>query len=159
MLCVTAFDRSGERHWCKAVADKLRGSRVFGIFVFDNEVVTNCCEVTPSYKMVWVGHVTIPSDELDAHLTLSDEERDSFWEFENESEDDCYVHCGDADRNLATIAYRERDPEESLEDDLESLRDYLSGNGYYPDYLRLCAISRGEKPQGYSPYDLRYNEG
>ena len=158
-LCVTAFDRSGERHWNKKTSDDLRGSRVFGIFVFDDEVLTNCCEFTPSYDLMWVGHVTIPSDELDAHLeTLSDEDRDSFYEFENEGEDGCYVHCGDVDNNPTTIAYRERDPEETSEDDLESLRDCLSGNGHYPDYLRLDAIARGEKPQGYSSYDLRYQK-
>lgn len=145
-LCVTAFDRSGERNWCEAIASKLRGSRVFGIFIFDNELVVNACEFTPSYDMRWVGHVTVPSDELSAYLdTLSDEDRDEFWSFENEAEDDCYVHCRDADNNPATIAYRERDPEETREDDLESLRDYLSGNGYYPDYLRLCEIAKGKK--------------
>lgn len=149
-LCVTAFDRSGERNWCKKVADDLRGSRVFGIFIFDDELVVNVCEFTPSYDMVWVGHVTIPSQELiDFTLSLSDEEKDEFWSFENESEDGCYVHCADVDNNPATIAYRERDPEETREDDLESLRDYLSGNGYYPDYLRLCEIAKGKKlPEG-----------
>lgn len=149
-LCVTAFDRSGERNWCEAIASKLRGSRVFGIFIFDDEVVTHVCEMTPSYWMVWVGYVTVPSDELDAYLdTLSREDRDEFFDYEHESEEGCYVHCSDADNNPATITYRERDPEETREDDLESLRDYLSGNGYYPDYLRLCDIAKGKKlPRG-----------
>lgn len=59
------------RFWSEEIQTKAK--KVFGIFAFDPESTTNCCELTPSYCMMRLGVHTL-ADFQD----FSDEELDSF---------------------------------------------------------------------------------
>ena len=83
-------------------ADFVNGS-VYGVYAYDPNQMTHCCELTPSYNMECVGNVG---------------ERDPDWDFQEMSED-CYMHC----RLVDSFPHvKSGGGYESLEDWIEYLR-------------------------------------
>lgn len=146
--------------WSEGIQQKVMGSKIYSVYVFNDAEVTHLCEFTPSYWLRFVGIITVPTPQLEAYLdTLSDHERDEFYDFENDGgNDSIYVHCHSVDSHPTLIQYYEPDPEETIEDELDMIEESLRCNGYYPDYLHLSRIAGGWKPDSYSSDDLRYKE-
>jgi hypothetical protein len=116
--------------------------RILEGYVFDRNQQTHCCELTPSYYLLYL----FTSVELtDAGLALDDDARGTLYDrYEAESSDDCYVHCSDVERLLAPAAlltvnhygdtqpYQQEedvnDPEARHDAELENIREYLRCN-------------------------------
>ena len=146
--------------WADEIQQKVLGSKIYSVYIFNDAEATHLCEFTPSYWLQFVGIITEPTPELTAYVeSLSEEDRDEFYDFELESgSESIYVHCHQVDRNPTVIQYHSPDGEETIDDEIEMIKESLQGNGYYPDYLRLSRIAGGWKPDGYSPCDLRYKK-
>lgn len=60
-------------NWCDEVRQRV--SRIFGVYVFDDEQSVHCCELTPSYECHFVGSLVqfeeALLDESD-HTTIED---------------------------------------------------------------------------------------
>jgi hypothetical protein len=155
---VVALDETHD--WADEIQQKVLGSKIYSVYIFNDAEVTHLCEFTPSYWLQFVGIITEPSPELEAYTeSLSEEDRDEFYNFELESNSSSiYVHCHQIDGNPTVIQYHSPDPEKAVDDEMEMIRESLQGNGYYPDDLPLSRIAGGWKPDSYSPYDLRHKE-
>ena len=145
--------------WADEIQQKVLGSKIYTVYIFDDTEATHLCEFTPSYWLRFVGIITVPTPELEAYLdTLSDHEKDDFYDFEiGADSNSIYVHCHSVDNHPTLIQYHEPDPE-TIEDELDAIEESLRCNGYYPDYLYLSRIAGGWKPDSYSSDDLRYKE-
>jgi len=74
-------------------------ARIWEGYVFDRNQRTHCCELTPSYFLLYLQTRVELTD--DGHA-LDDEARDRLCNrYEREPSDDCYVHCGDIERLIA----------------------------------------------------------
>jgi hypothetical protein len=73
--------------------------RILGGYVFDRNLHTHCCELTPSYFLIFL----FTSVELtDAGLALDDDARGEIYDkYEYEGGDDCYMHVHTVDAIIA----------------------------------------------------------
>jgi hypothetical protein len=78
------------RHWMDENLIKKCGGKIFGIYVFDANSRTYCCELTPSYELNFLRSepLTLPED---------DEERERVCEMVSDADRDtepvAYYHC------------------------------------------------------------------
>ena len=118
--------------------------RILGAYLFDRNQRTHCCELTPSYYLIYL----FTQVELtDAGLALDDDARGVLYDrYEMEPSDDRYVHCGEINRYLETagranvfnygdvaqhdLADEIADADERHNVEMESIREDLCGN--YP---------------------------
>lgn len=88
---------------------------IFGVYAFDRSTATHCCELTPSYCLMYLGADFVPNDDL------SDEEREAL--DTNITEGSCssdpviYMHVRDVE-NLMTI-HPDRVQKANLDFDLD----------------------------------------
>lgn len=77
-------------------ADQPYINRILRVYLFDRNEQTHCCELTPSYYLIWL----YASVELtDAGQALDDDARGELYDrYETEPGDDCYMHCHTVDR-------------------------------------------------------------
>lgn len=107
------------RHYNIADEDRPHIRRIIDTFMYDRSEVTHCCELTPSYWLVYL-HTEIewqgePSEEIRERI----DER-----YAHEETDDMYVHCAEiAGAKELHIAYGEPATEDEA-------REYWQGN--YP---------------------------
>jgi len=81
------------RYWCDNIRSKVK--HIYGVYLYDQSVVTCCCEVTPSYCMIPIDLVAgeYPDDD-DARDRLYSDLREAMWE----NDTDSYMHCRSVDR-------------------------------------------------------------
>lgn len=71
-------------------------ARIRGVYLFDRNERTHCCELTPSYYLIHLYDQVIPTDAGEA---LDDADREALYEkYEHNGGEDCYVHCGEIER-------------------------------------------------------------
>jgi len=118
-------------------------ARILEGYVFDRNQPTHCCELTPSY---WLIYLFTSVELTDAGLALDDDARGDLYDrYEMESSDDCYIHCRVVNRIIEKMgpAYvchygdtaRLEDDLDDLDDldarhdaELEHIREHLSAN-------------------------------
>lgn len=117
------------RYWNLADADKPLIEKMIGVYVYDRNSVTYCCEVTPSYAMIhlynsaWVGvdctdedRKRIHSDYVDAAMGSDDDVR--------------YMHARDVDRipDSQRKSYGELSDADADDRGEAEVREYWQGN-------------------------------
>lgn len=110
-----------------------------GVYLFDRNSRTHCCELTPSYYLIHLYDQVIPADDT------SEEQRQQLYDaYENQGGEDCYVHCSRIERlikandkanvcHLGKPVYRTGEPipaDELADRDaiMEDLRESYCGN-------------------------------
>lgn len=74
-------------------------SQIRGVYLFDTNQVTHCCELTPSYYLIHLYNEVIFTDGDD----LDDGTRDEIEQnYAHEGSDDIYVHCHTVDGMIET---------------------------------------------------------
>jgi len=85
------------QHWNEKFRKDYGIKALFGVYVFDSESHTHCCELTPSYEMHFVH------TQPDWHGELTEEQREDMYEQITEgdnyaNEPVTYMHCSSVDR-------------------------------------------------------------
>jgi len=70
--------------------------RIRGVYLFDRNERTYCCELTPSYFLIHLYDQIEFADEADEDVREALDEK-----YAHEPSDDIYVHCGDIERIIA----------------------------------------------------------
>jgi hypothetical protein len=124
-------------HYVIADEDKPKIEKIMGVYLFDKNEVTHCCELTPSY---WLIHLY---DEVVCAKEVDDEERSRLdEEYGHEDAEDIYVHCRDIERIIEkaerwTVLHHgdpelpddeDKTDEENHRDKMEALREHFCGN-------------------------------
>lgn len=105
------------RHYNLAAEDRPHIARIIDTFMYDRSVRTHCCELTPSYWLVYL-HTEIewqgfPSDEVRERIDQR---------YAHEETDDIYVHCHEVEAaRQMNVAYGEPATQEEA-------REYWQGN-------------------------------
>jgi hypothetical protein len=111
------------RHWDEGFLKKYDITRMVGVYIFDANEYTYCCEITPSH---WLSFIeTQPEGEY-----IDDEEKrealyDEIMEAEMWNDNDCYMHVSGVKEGRANII--EIGSLEGCED-MEEGREYAQGN-------------------------------
>ena len=83
-------------YWCEEV--QASAEKAYGVFAFDRNSRTYCCEATPSYCLFRIGTDLHPVEGL------SEEQREELNDYEIESdstsEEVCYMHTWDVDEMI-----------------------------------------------------------
>jgi hypothetical protein len=81
------------KNWCEDIVH--RANRIFGIYLYDPDKQTHCCEFTPSYELTFVGSVPekIPKDAYAGEAFL-----DEIADGDNQCEPIEYIHCNTIDQ-------------------------------------------------------------
>ena len=106
------------QHWNEEFRKKFGITKIFGVYVFNPNEATNCCELTPSYELNFVHSDAECDDELSDEMR--EEMFDKIMEGDIHTEPVTYMHCRDIDR-MKTIDIGEF---ETIEDAIE----YCQGN-------------------------------
>ena len=106
-----------------------------GVYLYDANSHTHCCELTPSYYLIYLYDEVILTPEADE--SLSDEAKEAIYEeYEYCDGEDIYVHVHNLDTYVAAhperhhhhggteISYDDSD----YDDQIEGLREYFNGN-------------------------------
>ena len=134
--CV-ALDETSHYFIDKADAPFIKAIR--GVYLFDRNCRTFCCEMTPSYYLIHLY------DQVECQPGTSEDRAQQIYDaYENHGGEDCYVHChtiegiikaGDSPRacHLGTPAYRTKSgpipyDEMNRDEQMESLRESYVGN-------------------------------
>jgi hypothetical protein len=128
-----AIDES--RHYSIPEADAPFIAQIRGIYLFDRNVHTYCCEMTPSHFLTHICDsvtLTPAGEELDEYA------KDRIYQdYELNGGDDIYIHVRDIDRMIDKAGkgdhYAYGSPGVSYEDvdyddQMESLREHFNGN-------------------------------
>ncbi len=118
-----------------ASADQRHVKQIRGVYLFNRNQRTCCCELTPSYFLIHLYDQVILTEGGDK---LDDFARDRlFQEYENCGGDNCYVHCSTIEkiieRSDPCIVSQYGDPEVSQQDvgydeQMESIREEFCAN-------------------------------
>lgn len=75
-------------NWSREVTERAR--RIFGVYLYNPDTRTYCCEITPSHELYFLQSVpeTVPDDENEREHLLDDINEGNF-----ETERVSYVHC------------------------------------------------------------------
>ncbi len=111
---------------------------IHGVYVFDRNQATHCCELTPSYDLIYLYtciHIT---------LDTTDEKREELdQKYGHEGCEDIYVHCHTIDalitkgdrwkvRQYGDVAKHRREEDGTAEEmhakEMDSIREDLCGN-------------------------------
>jgi hypothetical protein len=114
----------GHRKYIKAI---------LGVYLYDKNEITHCCEFTPSY---YLRHVYDTVVLTDAGAELSEAGKDEIFErYENCGGEDIYVHCSGIDameKNKARYHVHGETgvsfEDTSYDEQMESLLDHFRGN-------------------------------
>jgi hypothetical protein len=120
-------------HWTDKV--KALTEAIYGVYAFDRNSVTHCCELTPSYELRFICFVEIPKDGLTEtqRETLTDYMCDGL----NDQEQWTYHHVKGIDKLLETPikrcedrtgGYQWKSDEDTFDKVFEEILD-RSGNG------------------------------
>lgn len=109
------------RHYNIKDEDKPYIDRIVDVFMYDANTHTHCCEVTPSYWMMWLYTFVVwkgePSEEVRERIDAR---------YCHEAADDCYMHVAGVQMLTDFAAsYDGQDAKDITEDDI---REYWSGN-------------------------------
>lgn len=119
------------QHWSDAIKSKV--SKIFTVYLYDASVVTNCCEVTPSYELTPLYYsVEFPENSDEKENKEVQEAIDR--EFPNQSVE--YMHCSfvEAQEHApdASVKYRNKRivgrTSQFYNDHFENTREYLCCN-------------------------------
>lgn len=101
------------------------------MYAFDRNERTFCCELTPSYCLMFLAADCVPVD------TLSDDEREALYELvidgSRDTEHVMYMHCRDVDRMLEEHPERMRKVEIDAPD-----QDLAENESWNKAYDELC---------------------
>ena len=110
-------------------------AQIRGVYLFDKEKRTHCCELTPSYYLIHLYDQIILSESGDA---LNENEKDRLYQaYEYNGGEDIYVHCHEIDALVEKAdpgehyVYGDSEvAEEDVEydDQIEAVREHLCGN-------------------------------
>ncbi len=130
------LDETG--HYNIDPADAPYIAAIHGVYVFDRNQQTHCCELTPSYYLIHLYDSVLFTGDV------SDEKREELDEKYCYCEsDDIYVHCHEIDLMIARnkrgevshygdVAGHDREddgtPEENREKEMEAIREDLCAN-------------------------------
>jgi len=109
-----------------------------GVYLYDANQRTYCCELTPSYFLIFLYNSVLLTEEGQA---LNDEAKEALYDvYETEnSGEDCYMHVADVDRlekaasaglgdyyayGATEVSYEDSD----YDDQIEGLREHFCGN-------------------------------
>jgi hypothetical protein len=127
---VVAFDETGNYR----IQDKHRPliESIQGVYLFNKNEVTHCCELTPSYFLIHLYDVVVLGVEVSDELMEELSE-----EYEQCGGEDIYVHCHTIDAKIKAaqpgwvhhygateVSYDESDYNEQM----EGLREHFCGN-------------------------------
>lgn len=122
-------------HYQIAPADQRYIEQIRGVYLFDHNQQTHCCELTPSYYLIHLYDQVILTEE---GAELDDLIQDRlFQEYEHCGGEDCYVHCSAIEKiikcNDSRTIYHYGDTEISQQDvgydeQMESIREKLCEN-------------------------------
>lgn len=73
-------------------ADAPHIERIMGVYLFDRNERTHCCELTPSYYLIHLYDEIVFSTDADDVMEALDEK------YAHEPSDDIYVHCGEIEK-------------------------------------------------------------
>ncbi|HEC72599.1 MAG: hypothetical protein ACTSW7_00595 [Candidatus Thorarchaeota archaeon] len=105
------------RHWNEKFREKFGITEMVGVYVFNPNEATHCCELTPSYELLFVH------TQSDWDIELNEDEREEMYDGINDSDtdqDSIYMHCSSVDR-METVDIGE------FEDEYEAI-EYCHGN-------------------------------
>ena len=108
--------------WSKKIVKK--AGKLFGVYIFDENESTFCCEITPSHYLRFLYSFT--------EKFVDDKTNELIRESDATEGGDFYMHSGDANKIEAVATY-EFEYEGEIEDEdyrekLDSLLDTLAGN-------------------------------
>ena len=108
-------------YWSKSYLKELGITKVEFSYMFDENQVTNLCELKPSYDLRYINF------HVDSDLT--DDQWENFHNECNKDNQDIYVHC---DRIVDFIGFMEFEYEDQdeYEYEFELFMDMAKGNGY-----------------------------
>lgn len=133
---VVAFDETD--HYQIDDEDRPYIERIVGVYLFDRNQRTHCCELTPSY---WLIHLYDEVRLTPLGMDCDDEYRldEIYQKYEYNGGDDIYVHCHSVERIIAkadakpftVYHYGDTEVDEDdvdYDDQMEALREELSCN-------------------------------
>ncbi len=113
-------------------------AEIRGNYFFDRNQRVHCCELTPSYFLIFLGHIVILNDgfgpEFDEYAKSAIYEK-----YEYCGGDDIYVHCNTVDRLIENAAKGDHYDygntgvsyeDSEYDDQIEGLREHFQGNAY-----------------------------
>ena len=90
---VIAIDET--RYYDIEAADKPLIKKILGVYLYDKNEVTHCCELTPSYWLIHLYNLVIFTEEGEALDEITRDLKRDYYEM-SDSEDK-YFHCHDVD--------------------------------------------------------------
>ncbi len=102
------------QHWREDIAKK--AGSILGIYLYDDSVEVNCCEITPSYELYFVQSEFTEHDEDESKREVL---FDEILEGDSGTELVKYMHCS---------AIRRMKTGELECDDMEEAMEYAHGN-------------------------------
>lgn len=64
---IVAVKIEDTKYWCDNIRSRVK--HIYGVYLYDQSVSTNCCEITPSYDLRWVG---FEAEGIDGHPVSGD---------------------------------------------------------------------------------------
>ena len=125
-------------HYFLTEKDRPHIQNIRGVYLFDHNERTFCCEMTPSYWLIHLYDEVILTPEADEALDEFEKD-DIYQEYENCGGDDIYVHCHTIDAIIeadkpntvhhyggTNVSYDDSDYDEQL----EGLQEHFCCNHY-----------------------------
>jgi len=110
-------------------------AQIRGVYLFDKEQRTHCCELTPSYYLIHLYDQVILSEAGDA---LDDDQKDRLYQaYEYNGGENNYVHCHEIDAIVERADQGEhyvygdsevKEDDVEYDDQIEAVREHLCGN-------------------------------
>lgn len=121
------------KNWCEDIVH--RANRMFGIYLYDPDKQTHCCEFSPSYELTAVGSVPAKTPE-------DDDSREAFLDEIMDGDSQCepidYIHCNDIDQmpeikagELKAGTYPLTHLNSDEWEDMDEAEEYWRGNPNY----------------------------
>ncbi len=90
---VVALDET--THYFISPADRPYIEQIRGAYLFDRNQCTHCCELTPSYYLIYLYNQVLLTEKGNA---LDDHAQNRLFQQYEHYGDDCYVHCHTVER-------------------------------------------------------------
>lgn len=125
--------REETENWAPDIVE--RAGRVFGVYLYNPDAATHCCELTPSYELEFVGSVAenLPDDD-----SAREKLQDDIMEGDTSCEPISYIHCHSIDAmpeikrgTLSPGTYPMGHLEGTEWESMEEAREHWQGN---PDF-------------------------
>ena len=113
-------------------SDKPHIAKIMGVYLYDENEITYCCELTASYYLIHLYDVVVLTGELD-----EEKEAALYEKYENQGGDNIYVYCCEIDAlvkmkgpgghyhyGTTGVGYDASDHEEQM----EGLREHFCAN-------------------------------